>query len=243
MAKGEAANLKDLSEAIKSMPQYKDLLSKYSMHIDLAKTCMARYEELHLELVATQEQNMAMKADVQGAPVKMETALQGVENVLHRSDISDEAKLRLILIFVISQEGVEQGQIDRLILAASLKDPYAAKKAVANLAHLHVKKEKPPEPPKSMKDKSMDQMAKLFPFVKSDLTTTRRPKQVFVISHFISRACARTHTLTLMSARWHAGGQVSGGYRDGRQDAMCVWCGVVWCGVCVCGWVRVVCVR
>ena len=76
----QARDLKDLSEAIKSMPQYKvlrhklhnllaftgakvqmltqkalqELLSKYSMHIDLTKKCMAQYEKLQLELVSTE---------------------------------------------------------------------------------------------------------------------------------------------------------------------------------------------
>jgi hypothetical protein len=34
---------------------------------------------------------------------------------------------------------VEQKDIDRLILAAGPKDPYAAKKAVSSLVHLQVK--------------------------------------------------------------------------------------------------------
>ena len=93
--------------------------------------------------------------------------------MLQRNDVSEECKLRLLLIFVITQEvcvcvcvcmcvcvcsldthihsswvmththtqhtqGVEQKDIDRLILAAALKDPYAAKKAVSSLVHLQV---------------------------------------------------------------------------------------------------------
>mmetsp|Transcript_85736 Transcript_85736/g.125463 ORF Transcript_85736/g.125463 Transcript_85736/m.125463 type:complete len:642 (+) Transcript_85736:75-2000(+) len=180
LAKGEATDLKDLSEAIKSMPQYKELLSKYSMHIDLTKKCMAQYEKMQLEIVSTQEQNMATKGDVSGKPIEFVHTLEGVLAVVNRADISDEIKLRLIMIFVISQDGVEQGHIDQLILAASLKDPYAAKKAVANLSHLHVKHSKAPELPKSMKDKSLEQMSKLFPFAKSEIDSERRPKDTDV---------------------------------------------------------------
>ena len=106
MAKGQATNLKDLSEAIKSMPQYKELLplptnsfpcprtqgtllhsipdtrltyihthththtqellSKYSMHIDLTKRCMARYEvsSVKRDLISVKRDLISVKRDL-----------------------------------------------------------------------------------------------------------------------------------------------------------------------------------
>ena len=162
------SNIKDLSEALKSMPQYKEQVAKYSLHIDLTRHCMAEYEKQGLEQVSTQEQNMATKADVHGKPVDMVATREAVEALVQQADTPDAIKLRLIMIFVISQESVDQASIDRLILAACLRDPYAAKRAVANLAHLRVRTDKPPELPKSMKDKSLAQMGKMFPFVTAD---------------------------------------------------------------------------
>ena len=40
MAKGGVVDLKQMSDAIRSMPQYTQLLSKYAMHIELTKRCV-----------------------------------------------------------------------------------------------------------------------------------------------------------------------------------------------------------
>lgn len=66
MMKGEVKEIKDMAEAIQSMPQYKELLGKYSLHLDLTKKCMAAYELHGLEDVSTEEQNLATGEDSSG---------------------------------------------------------------------------------------------------------------------------------------------------------------------------------
>jgi hypothetical protein len=42
--------------------------------------------------------------------------MDALERVLQRGDVTDDSKLRLIMIFFISQPGVEQSHVDKLVL-------------------------------------------------------------------------------------------------------------------------------
>jgi hypothetical protein len=42
--------------------------------------------------------------------------MEALERVLQRGDVTDDSKLRLIMIFFISQPGVEQSHVDKLVL-------------------------------------------------------------------------------------------------------------------------------
>eukprot|EP00004_Rigifila_ramosa_P016686 TRINITY_DN3983_c1_g1_i1.p1 TRINITY_DN3983_c1_g1~~TRINITY_DN3983_c1_g1_i1.p1 ORF type:complete len:387 (-),score=96.37 TRINITY_DN3983_c1_g1_i1:68-1228(-) len=68
--KGEnVKDLKSMSEAIKNLPQFQELLSGYSLHMNLAGACMAKFNALKLLQVATVEQDMVMGEDANGAVI------------------------------------------------------------------------------------------------------------------------------------------------------------------------------
>ncbi|KAJ1480173.1 hypothetical protein T484DRAFT_1811525 [Baffinella frigidus] len=102
MVKKEVQGLGQMAEAIKAMPQYKELVSKYSLHMEITKNCMIRYEEQNLEEVSGVEQNVATGLDVQGKPVKKPAAAAALALLLANPTIKAGDKLRLILIFVSS---------------------------------------------------------------------------------------------------------------------------------------------
>uniref|UniRef100_A0A7S4K4B5 Uncharacterized protein n=1 Tax=Guillardia theta TaxID=55529 RepID=A0A7S4K4B5_GUITH len=184
MAKGEAKSLRDLSEAIKSMPQFKDRLAKYSLHMDLTKKCMALYEQKFLEKISTEEQNMATGADAQGKALK--TVQQSVMNVLQDEHISEKDKLRLILIYVISQEGLSEADVDKLVSSAHLQNTSSAQRIVQNLKHLNVTLKQAQAKPKGMISSGMTAASKLFPFIKAD-SDKKRPKMATDVGYDLSR--------------------------------------------------------
>jgi len=184
MAKGEAKSLRDLSEAIKSMPQFKDKLAKYSLHMDLTKKCMALYEQNFLEKISTEEQNMATGADPQGKSLK--NVQQSVMSVLQDQNISEKDKLRLILIYIISQEGLSEADVDKLVGSAHLQNTSTAQKIVQNLKHLNVTLKQAQEKPKGMISSGMTAASKLFPFIKAD-SDKKRPKMATDVGYDLSR--------------------------------------------------------
>jgi syntaxin-binding protein 1 len=68
--KGKVTDLKEMGEAMKAMPQYTEMISKYSLHINLTTHCMTVFQEKGLARLAEIEQAMATGEDNEGRPVK-----------------------------------------------------------------------------------------------------------------------------------------------------------------------------
>ena len=47
---GKTTNLKEMGEAMRAMPQYQDMKSKYAVHIELVSRCMGIFKEKGLKV-------------------------------------------------------------------------------------------------------------------------------------------------------------------------------------------------
>eukprot|EP00293_Proteomonas_sulcata_P013799 CAMPEP_0184312110 /NCGR_PEP_ID=MMETSP1049-20130417/47161_1 /TAXON_ID=77928 /ORGANISM="Proteomonas sulcata, Strain CCMP704" /LENGTH=264 /DNA_ID=CAMNT_0026628013 /DNA_START=23 /DNA_END=817 /DNA_ORIENTATION=- len=130
---------------------------------------------MHLEEISTEEQNMAMNEDPNGKVPK--NLKESVTKVLE-SSIQEDDKLRLIMIFIITQEGLTDDDISKLVDSAKFRDSEAAKQAVNNLKHLGVELKEAPEKPKGMMGMGAAAAKTLFPFMKTGESKPRRDTDV-----------------------------------------------------------------
>ncbi|KAF6001125.1 vacuolar sorting protein VPS33/slp1 [Cyanidiococcus yangmingshanensis] len=72
----ERIDLKQLGAAIRSLPQYREQLSSFSLHTYLAGRCMRAFRERHLELIAGLEQDLACGRDLDGHRIRREALEQ-----------------------------------------------------------------------------------------------------------------------------------------------------------------------
>eukprot|EP00008_Paramoeba_atlantica_P013984 CAMPEP_0201477256 /NCGR_PEP_ID=MMETSP0151_2-20130828/2314_1 /ASSEMBLY_ACC=CAM_ASM_000257 /TAXON_ID=200890 /ORGANISM="Paramoeba atlantica, Strain 621/1 / CCAP 1560/9" /LENGTH=628 /DNA_ID=CAMNT_0047857907 /DNA_START=6 /DNA_END=1889 /DNA_ORIENTATION=+ len=99
---GKVATLKEMSEAMRAMPQYQDMKSKYAVHIELANLCMITFKKKNLRDLGMLEQDMAVG-------VKRKNLKKDLSQFFNSDDYSKSDKLRLFLIYLISQS--EQGRL------------------------------------------------------------------------------------------------------------------------------------
>ncbi|PRP79539.1 Sec1-like family protein [Planoprotostelium fungivorum] len=132
----KVSNLKEMSDAMKAMPQYKEMLDKYSLHINMSQQCMTVFNEKHLADIAGLEQDMATGEDSEGKPVK--NIISGLPRLLTlpEAELPLDDKLRLLMLYIISQEGIKDADRKRLMELAHI--PPVHQSAIANLRFLGV---------------------------------------------------------------------------------------------------------
>jgi hypothetical protein len=122
----------DISSMIRKLPQYQGKLSNFALHLNLIISLKHKFEQQSLAKVALEEQNMAVGEDPDHN--KLKDVLNTIGPILKSGDISDQDKLRLVMIYLITQGDSKRS---RVVKHADLSEGDEA--IIDNLAHLGVK--------------------------------------------------------------------------------------------------------
>jgi len=120
LSKGNAGDVRAMAEGLKAMPKFQEETARYSLHIHVVGELLKRFNETCLEEVSGLEQDLACGEDAQQKPFK--TALADLRALLGRTDLplSPEDRIRLLMMFVISQDGIQQEQRRELMELADV---------------------------------------------------------------------------------------------------------------------------
>ncbi|KAI9324087.1 Sec1-like protein [Zopfochytrium polystomum] len=127
--------VEQLRDALHSLPEYQELKAKFSVHSSVCQDCMAIYNHYHLEKIATIEQNLATGETAEGKIPKL--IEKDVEDIFADKSISHSDKVRLLMLFIIAQDGLAESERNRLFQEARLNRDET--QAVTNLSLLGVR--------------------------------------------------------------------------------------------------------
>jgi len=102
---------------VKNMPMYNELMSKYTLHMNLIEMCLMEFSRREIKELGEIEQCLATGIDSQGKSVSNQKVISMIAQKMAMGKLDDEEKLRLILIAVIALELVEK---DRKALTSNL---------------------------------------------------------------------------------------------------------------------------
>lgn len=170
-----AGSLKDMAAIVRAMPEYVELLNKYITHMTIAGDCMAQYNKRRLAEMAAIEQDLATGFDAQGNEPK--NVMSRLPPFLEDPTVSVEDKVRLLMLFIISQDGMKDTDRVRMMKYAKLSTEDQS--IIANLGFLGVtltkkvvrdkKKQKHKKNPAPMSDEVPYELSRFVPRIKGVL--------------------------------------------------------------------------
>ena len=115
----------DPMDLLRGLPEYQDILSKYSLHIELSKQCFDAIEKLKLMEIGKIEQELATGVDDEGKDVSCIKVFQSLTTLVQSGRIGPEEKLRLVALYLSQVNDVNESSAQTLVrTAASLSMEY-----------------------------------------------------------------------------------------------------------------------
>ena len=152
IAQGEGGGkIEDMTAAVKEMPAFKEKTARYSLHINISKELMRKFNQEGLSDFAMLEQDMAMGEDSEGN--KIGNKLPDVIEFVRSHDRATIDKVRLIMIYMVTQKNLSEADRVKLLEVANIGAVHQA--AMQNLRHIADDGGAPPEE-KKKKKKSLE---------------------------------------------------------------------------------------
>ncbi|CEM02736.1 unnamed protein product [Vitrella brassicaformis CCMP3155] len=113
-------NTEATAAAIRQLPQYQEMLSKYWVHCTMSEQCFAELERRSLMKIGSIEQDLATGIDKDGNNVSPPKLLSTMGTLLSDPAIGVEEKLRLLMLYFTQMDGIKEDDRKKMMDAARL---------------------------------------------------------------------------------------------------------------------------
>jgi hypothetical protein len=130
------SDIKEMIAVARSLPEYRAEMKKYTKHIAIAEACLDFFDDRNLKEVSQLEQDMATGIDENGYKTTKKNVQERLVQIMEKPGIHLMDKLRLLMIYIISQDGIDVATRKHLFGIAEFSE--VNETACQNLVHLGV---------------------------------------------------------------------------------------------------------
>jgi syntaxin-binding protein 1 len=117
---GKALSINQMAKALKALPEYREIMSKLSQHMQIAHQCMDAFNQQKLLELSDLEQTLATGKTDEGRNPKLKELLGQVVEYF-RKQPNSYMRWRLLAIVIVSQRGVSSASdLQKLLQEANL---------------------------------------------------------------------------------------------------------------------------
>ncbi|EPQ03870.1 Syntaxin-binding protein 3 [Myotis brandtii] len=160
-------SLSALAQLMKKMPHFRKQITKQVVHLNIAEDCMNKFKS-NIEKLCKTEQDLALGTDAEGQKVK--DSMRVLLPVLLNKNHDNYDKIRAILLYIFSNNGTTEENLDRLIQNVKIENE---SDMIRNWSYLGVPIVPPsPQGKPSRKDRSAEetfQLSRWTPYIKDIL--------------------------------------------------------------------------
>jgi len=132
---GKNLSIEQMASALKSLPEYREIMSKISQHMYISHQCMDLFNKQKLLDLSDLEQTLATGQDEDGRRPKLSELMEQVKATL--PDLNTISKLRLLGILMVSQkQNLPPEDLEELFELSGMKKEQI--QVLRNLSHLGV---------------------------------------------------------------------------------------------------------
>ncbi|VDD83117.1 unnamed protein product [Mesocestoides corti] len=120
-ASGNASSLRALQTMVREMPQYQKEAASYNALVSMTDFCLSACRE-NVNAICAIEQDLSMGQTAQGDVLA--NPMMSLVNILKPDSMSEVVRFRLLLIYIISQGGISETNLEKLLDYARLSLTY-----------------------------------------------------------------------------------------------------------------------
>ena len=133
-AKGK---MREMKQVMQNLPQHQKLKSEVSTHLQITEELMKKLEKYLVKYdICALEQDLAMGTDIEGRRVHDNIKNNMIGSFLLNTNVEENDKIRMIVLYILSKNGVTEDFLSNLINTAKISKQKTA--MIRNIASLGI---------------------------------------------------------------------------------------------------------